>query len=190
MNRQTILVILILVALGVGLFLFFNPLTENPDAYGFVYSYSSNPVWARQTGAIDHFRSWNGGKIQMYSNAGTALKFSQDGATGTQRHSGFSILDPAAEISVTNGITNLAPLGTFQPLISAGTVTITSLITGTNFITGTQVRLYVTSATSVILTNGTYLLLPLATNLTLGQNDGIWIWYDGSRWIATASVNN
>lgn len=138
-------------------------------------------------------QSLYGRDVQIFTGAqpvASARSFRVDGATGTTQHGGFQILDPGTSITVTNGITNLTPLATFQPLTSSGTVTVTSLITSSTFITGTIVRLYNTSNTSVVLTNGTYLVLPSASNLTLGQNDAVMLWFDGTKWIAFGSVNN
>jgi hypothetical protein len=103
----------------------------------------------------------------------------------------FAVWFPAPAISVTNGITNLLPVTSIQPLTSSGTVTVTSLLTNTlNVPRGAMVYFYNTSATSIIFTNGTYLVLPSASNLTLGINDGVTLWFDGTKWIAFASVNN
>lgn len=138
--------------------------------------------------------SHNGRDIAIYSGAGTTaatLTYRVTGSTGTVQHGGFEIWNQAAAISVTNGITNLTPLGSYQNLTAGGAVTVTSLITSTSVIvTGTVVSLINTVAQDIVLTNGTYLVLPGAANLTLGQWDNVRLRFDGTRWIAIASTNN
>ena len=98
---------------------------------------------------------------------------------------------PGTAISVTNGITNLTPLATYQPLTSSGNVTVTTLITATAFTQGQVVKLINTNSSgNIVLTNGTYLILPSASNLTLGPNDVLELWFDGSKWIAVSNSNN
>lgn len=138
--------------------------------------------------------SHNGRDIAIYSGAGTTaatLTYRVTGSTGTVQHGGFEIWNQASSITVTDGITNLTPLGSYQNLTAAGTVTVTSLITSTStFLTGTVVSLINTSNQNIVLTNGTYLILPSASNLTLGQWDNVRLRFDGTRWIAIASTNN
>lgn len=138
--------------------------------------------------------SHNGRDIAIYSGAGSTaatLTYRVTGSTGTVQHGGFEIWNQAAAISVTNGITNLTPLGSYQNLTAGGAVTVTSLITSTSVIvTGTVVSLINTVAQDIVLTNGTYLVLPGAANLTLGQWDNVRLRFDGTRWIAIASTNN
>lgn len=146
------------------------------------------------SGANPCIESWYGRDIAIYSGSASTLstrKFRVDGASGTVQHGGFEIWDPPVSITVTDGITNLTPLGSYQNLTAAGTVTVTSLITNTSVVvTGTVVSFINTSAQSIVLTNGTYLILPSAANLTLAQWDNVRLRFDGTRWIAIGSTNN
>lgn len=132
-----------------------------------------------------------GRNLIVWSDSGSTQKWKVTGSSGTTQHAGFDIVDAATSITVTNGITNLTPLGSYQRLTAAGTVTVTSLVTSTaTFPTGTRVTFINTSAQNVVWTNGTYLLLPSAANLTLGQYDVLQLWFDGTRWITTFATNN
>ncbi len=151
------------------------------------YNISANPVRVKQSN-IDAFVAWNGSDIKLYSDGGTTAQFTVDGATGNTFVNGFARLGAAATISVTNG-SIITPTATYQPIQSAGTVTATAVAT-TDFSAGQIVTLINTSNTSIILTNGTNLKLPSASNLTLGQYDAVVLWFDGTRWIAVANENN
>ena len=103
----------------------------------------------------------------------------------------FQRFGAGTAISVTNGITNLTPVATYQPLTSSGTVTVTTLLTATAFTQGDVVKFINTNTSgNIVFTNGTYLILPSATNLTLGPNDALELWFDGTKWLTVAASNN
>jgi hypothetical protein len=83
----------------------------------------------------------------------------------------------------------ITPTASYQPIQSAGSVTVTNVATAT-FSAGQVVNLINTANTSILFTNGTSLKLPSATNLTLGQYDTLTLWFDGTRWIAVAIFFN
>jgi hypothetical protein len=93
-----------------------------------------------------------GRSIVAYSDRETTPKWKLTASTGTVQHAGFDIVDAAASITVTNGITNLQPLGSYQPITAAGAVTVTSMLTSTStFKPGTLVRFLNTGAQNIIL---------------------------------------
>lgn len=93
-------------------------------------------------------------------------------------------IDAQAAISVTMNAT-ITPLGSYQPLSSAGTVNTSSITAGT---VGDLLVLINTTATSIVLTDTS--TLKLTGNLTLGQFDSVTLWSDGTNWIQVATANN
>ncbi len=177
-----------------------EPNTSGPNALaGVPYNLSALPMRCKNQ-SINCVEIWNGSAIKMYADGATTATFSVDGATGNVvtagsitssgvfTASGILRVGTASTISVTNN-SIITPTATYQPLQSAGTVTATALAT-TGYYTGQVVTLINTSATSILLTNGTNLKLPGAANLTLGQYDAVELWYDGTRWVTISASNN
>lgn len=107
-NGQKFLLIALVVLAILGGYLLFNPPAAQP--LGFVFSYSPNPVWVRQAGGIDHFRSYNGGKVQMYlDTAGLTRTVKIDGATGIGEFKALTITD---NISLTGAYVGITPVAT------------------------------------------------------------------------------
>lgn len=76
--------------------------------------------------------------------------------------------------------------GTYQPLSSAGSVTVTIATAGVT--TGTHLILENTTATSILILNtGT---AKLAGDATLGQYDSIHLRFDGTNWIEISRSDN
>lgn len=93
-------------------------------------------------------------------------------------------LTPATGIVVTMNST-ITPLGTYQPISSAGTVNTSSITVGT---AGDRLTLENTSATSIVISDtGT---LKLTGNITLGQFDTLDMISDGTNWIMLGTANN
>lgn len=80
----------------------------------------------------------------------------------------------------------ITPTGRYQPLSSAGTVTVTIETTG--FTTGTEVIFDNTTATTIrILNTGT---AKLAGDIDLDQYDTLFVKFDGTNWIEVSRSNN
>lgn len=93
-------------------------------------------------------------------------------------------LTPAAEIVVTMNAT-ITPLGSYQPLSSAGTVNTSSITVGP---AGNLLTLVNTANTSIVFTDtGT---LKLSGNITLGQFDTLTLVSDGVNWVQRSTSNN
>lgn len=76
--------------------------------------------------------------------------------------------------------------GTYQPISSAGAVTVTIETSGVT--AGTHIILENTTATAILILNtGT---TKLAGDITLGQYDSLHVRYDGTNWIEVSRSNN
>lgn len=97
---------------------------------------------------------------------------------------GDLVLTPATPISVTMNAT-ITPLGSYQPLTSAGTVNTASITVGA---AGTVLTLVNSANTSIVFTDtGT---LKLTGNITLGQYDTLTLVSDGTNWVMRSTANN
>lgn len=93
-------------------------------------------------------------------------------------------ISPQTAISLTEGAV-ITPTGMYQPIESAGNVTITSIVTGT---AGDLLYLVNTAAHTIKLPDaGT---LKLSGELDLGQYDTVLLMSDGTNWIQIATSNN
>lgn len=110
--------------------------------------------------------------------------------TGTGSVSGiatfgtFVVMTPATVITMTNGAT-LTPLGSYQPLASAGTVGFGAI---TSKPAGTVLTLVNTVNQTITITDGTTIVL--SGNIALGQYDSLLLISDGTRWIMRSTSNN
>ena len=105
--------------------------------------------------------------------------------TGATELRGPVTLYPQTAISVTDGMT-VTPRGAFQPLMSAGDVTVTVLL-GCNA-AGRQVTLVnVTTPTITFPATGA---LKLSADAALGQFDSLSLLCGGADWIETARADN
>jgi hypothetical protein len=96
----------------------------------------------------------------------------------------FLRITPATSITVTTD-SLITPLGSYQPLTSAGTVQTASIAAGT---AGDLLTLINTTNTSIVFTDtGT---LKLGGNRTLGQFDSLMLVSDGTNWVERAFANN
>jgi hypothetical protein len=98
--------------------------------------------------------------------------------------SGVTNLAAPATIAVTMNAT-ITPLGSYQPLSSAGTVNTASITVGA---AGDVLTMVNTTNTSIVFTDtGT---LHLSGNLTLGQYDTVTLVSDGTNWNQISTSNN
>ncbi len=172
------------------------PATATPAPAGIVSTMTAG-INGYECGAGTNFclRSLYGRDLEVYSDSGSTSKFSVDGATGNVTAAGYASVGSVLKLvkqttlEVTQGGT-ITPTGSMQPITSTAGITASTVATGTTF-NNWLVRLVNTNASdTIVLTNSGTLVLPGAGDLTLGANDGVWIWYDGSKWVAQASVNN
>jgi hypothetical protein len=133
--------------------------------------------------------STSGDGLQLNGGAGLSINsatgkpvFHVDGSTGAQ--SGFTVLSTATSITVTTAA--FTPLGTYQPIAAAGTVTPT--ISTSGFTAGTLLRLVNTSAQSIVFVDTSTLML--TGDITLGQYDTLSLVFDGTNWIELSTSNN
>lgn len=94
-------------------------------------------------------------------------------------------LTPARPITVTNGAA-FVPTASYQPIVSAGTVTPTISTSGAD--AGDVVRLVVTSNTTINLADTGNQVLSAA--FAMGQYDTLTVVFDGTRWIEWSRSNN
>lgn len=120
-----------------------------------------------------------------YQQSGTYMLSGSYLQSGTYVKVGtFLRITPGASITVTTDAL-ITPLGSYQPLTSAGTVQTASIAAGT---AGDLLTLVNTTNTSIVFTDtGT---LKLAGNRTLGQFDTLTLVSDGSNWIERSFANN
>ena len=105
-------------------------------------------------------------------------------STGVMRAGTDFRLTAQTSITVTNAST-LSPTGTYQPVTASGTVTLTSITIDTQ---GTVLLVYNTSSGSVIVPDSG--ILKLGGARTLGQNDVLYLFSDGTNWVEIALGNN
>jgi hypothetical protein len=126
----------------------------------------------------------------VYSDNGDTPTWVVEGKSGSEYHRGFQSLLPSDAISLTNGAV-ITPTATYQPIKSAGSVTVTISITDDNesaFYPGTMLRLVNTSATSILIADSGN--VKLASNWTGGQYDSLALMFDGTYWLEIARSDN
>lgn len=107
------------------------------------------------------------------------------GNAGSLQHAGFTVVDAATSITVTNGA-SFTPTGSYQPITSAGTVTPTLATTG--YTAGTVIYLVNKSNTTInFASTGNQ---QFTSACALAQYNSLAVLWDGTNWLKLECSND